>query len=290
MLQSVKEKLSIVGSIWAMTFRMLRRYPVIIIPFFIIASLDAIVLILGYLAPRPPLSSILAPPIRALFNYPFGSTAGGEAFLHYPVNFLLLPRLLYIGQVVIGATVGVVMTAVAVRMVSQANEGVSPSWGINLRDAIFRYFTLLIFWVIVFLLGAVASRELPKLVSTPLLKQLLYYISLGIVILIETFFAYGVAAIMLENQRTWRAIVRTFSIAKSTFLPTLVLVFSPLIFQIFFALIQGKIPQLMMKFFPEITLFVLGLSILVTFITDCILRTSTVILFLVKRDTEKATD
>lgn len=286
---NIKEKFGIVGSIWAMTFRTLRRHPVIIVPFLIVALLEVAVLILSYLAPRPPLSAILAPPIRALFHYPFGSTGSGEAFLHYPINFLLLPRLLYFGQVIIGATVGTLMTALAVRMISQTNEGVSPSWGINLRDAIFRYFTLLILWGLIFSLETAVSRGLPRVFSKPSLRQVIYYTSLGIVVLVETFFAYGVAAIMLENQRTWRAIVRTLSIAKSIFLPTFILVLAPLIFQILLVLLRGKIPQLMMRFFPEITLFVLGLSIMVGFITDCILRTSTVVLFLVKRDTERAT-
>jgi hypothetical protein len=285
---NIKDGFGVVGSIWAMTFRTLRRYPVIIVPFLIIALLEAIVLTLAYLAPRSPLSAILAPPIRALFHYPFGSTGSGEAFLHYPINFLLLPRLLYIGQIIIGATVGAVMTALAVRMISQANEGLRPTWGINLRDGIFRYFTLLIFWGVIFFLETAASRGLPRFFSSHLLKQLIFYLSLGIVVLVETFFAYGVAAIMLENQRTWRAILRTLSVAGRTFLPTLILVFVPLLFQILFVFIGGKIPQLMVKFFPEITLFILGASILVTFITDCILRTSTVILFLVKKDTERA--
>lgn len=284
---AIKEKLSIVGSIWAMTFRTLRRYPIIIVPFMIVASLEAIALTLSYLAPRPPLSAILAPPIRALFHYPFGSTNSGEAFLHYPTNFLLLSRLLYIGQIIIGATVGVVMTALAVRMISQANEGTSPSRGINLRDSILRYFTLLTFWGVIFLLETAASRGLTRLIPGQGLRPFIFYLSMGIVVLVETFFAYGVAAIMLENQRAWRAIVRTLSIAKSTFLPTFILVLAPLIFQIIFVFIRGKIPQLMMRFFPGITLFVLGLSIAVVFVTDCILRTSTVILFLVKRDTER---
>jgi len=283
----IKDEFSVVGSIWAMTFRTLRRYPVIIVPFLIVALLEAIVLALAYLAPRPPLSAILAPPIRALFHYPFGSTGSGEAFLHYPVNFLLLSKLLYIGQIIIGATVGVVMTALAVRMISQANEGLRPTWGINLRDGILRYFTLFMFWAVVFFLETTASRGLPRVFSDPSFRQVLFYLSLGLVVLVETFFAYGVAAIMLENQRTWRAIIRTLSVAGRTFLPTLILVIVPLLFQILFVFIRGRIPQLMIKFFPEITLFILGLSILVGFITDCILRTSTVILFLVKRDTER---
>ena len=287
MMPNIKEKFGLVGLIWGMTFRTLRRYPVIIIPFMIIAFLEATVLTLSYLAPRPPLLAILGPIIRAFFDFPFGSDAGGEAFLHYPINFLLLPRLLRIGQVAIGATVGVVMTALAVRMVSQANEGSSPSWGINLRDAIFRYFTLLVFWGIVFSLGMAASRGLPRLIPGEALRPVIPYLSLGIIVLIETFFAYGVAAIMLENQRAWRAIVRTLSIAKSAFLPTLILVFTPLIFQILFILVRGRLPQLMTRFFPEITLFVLGTGIIIGFITNFILRTSIVILFLVKRDTER---
>ncbi len=284
-INNTKEKFGLVGLIWAMTFRTLRRYPVIILPFLIIAFLEAIVLTLSYLAPRPPLSAVLAPIIRAFFDYPFGSDAGGEAFLHYPINFLLLPRLLRIGQIAIGATLGIVITAVAVRMIAQANEGSSTSWGINLRDAIFRYFTLLVFWGVVFSLGMAASRGLPRLI--PGQAPIIFYLSLGIIALIEVFFAYGVAAIMLEKKRAWRAIIRTLSIAKSTFLPTFILVLTPLIFQILLVFARGRIPQLMVRFFPEITLFVLGAGILVSFITNFILRTSIVILFLVKRDTEK---
>lgn len=286
MFRVIKEKFSLVGLIWGMTFRTLRHHPVIIVPFLLVAFLEAIALTVSYLAPRPPLSAVLAPPIRALFE--FGNTGSGEAFLHYPFNFLLLPRLLRIGQVVIGATVGVVMTAVATRMIAQASEGAAPSGRIkiNLRDSIFRYFTLLVIWGVVFSLGMAVSRGLPRLI--PGQATIIFYFSLGVAILVETFFVYGVAAIMLENQRAWRAIGRTFSLVKSLFLPTLILVLTPLIFPTLFIFIRGRIPLLMEQFFPGITLYVLGLSILVSFLATCILRTSTVILFLVKRDTEKA--
>ena len=65
-------------------FQLVRRYPIIVAPFIGVAMFEGFVLAVLFLAPRPPLSMALAPIIRAFW---------GEQFLHYPTNFLLLPKI-----------------------------------------------------------------------------------------------------------------------------------------------------------------------------------------------------
>jgi hypothetical protein len=62
-------------SLWKKVTGTFKRYPAIMMPFGCIALFEILGLIILFLAPRPPFSSVLAPVIRAFW---------GEQFLHYP--------------------------------------------------------------------------------------------------------------------------------------------------------------------------------------------------------------
>ncbi len=63
----------------------------LLIPFIILFIVDIILISVLYLSPRYPLSVLFAPPIRKLW---------GSQFLHYPMNFMLLPKLFYYARLV----------------------------------------------------------------------------------------------------------------------------------------------------------------------------------------------
>ena len=92
--------MKIIGDVWKEVGRIVAKRPTVALPFLIAGLINAIALYILYLAPQHPVSALLAPPIRVYF---------GEQFLHYPANFLLLPRLFYAGEMVIDAFFGMFM-------------------------------------------------------------------------------------------------------------------------------------------------------------------------------------
>lgn len=281
-----RKVLEIVKSTWKLTFKTLCEHPRILFPFFITALGEIFFLSVFYYAPRSPLVGILGPPIKKFF---------GEAYLHYPVNFTLLPTLFYYGQVFMWLTVGVCMLGVAVSMINQVHEGKSfPSIIGSLNRAIRRYPTLLLFALLIFLLST-ASFRIPrylimKFYFLPRGKffslQAFFFISFLTAIIFETFLVYSIPSVIIERRSFISALKRTFSISKSMFVPTFILVVSPRLLDLIIAFSKQKLPLIMTKTFPDMTLFILGAGIAMTFMADLIVIASVTNLFLIKKDTE----
>ena len=69
-----------------------KTYPVILVPFLIFTLIDLCGLIFVFLIPRAPLYALLGPIVRTFW---------GEQFLHYPANFLLLPKLASLSRTIL---------------------------------------------------------------------------------------------------------------------------------------------------------------------------------------------
>jgi hypothetical protein len=285
----IQKNLEIVKSTWKLTFRTLCGHPRILFPFFITALSEIFFLTLFYYAPRPPLLSILGPPIRKFV---------GEAYLHYPANFALLPTLFYYGQVFVWLTVGVCMLGVAVNMINQVHEGRPiPSIIGSFNRAIRRYPALFLFALLIFLLS-MASFRIPrflimKFYFLPRGKffslQAFFFVSFLIAIVIETFLVYGIPSCLIERRSFIGALKRTLKISKEMFVPTFILVLIPRLLDLIIAFLKQKLPLIMAKTFPDITLFILGAGIAVIFVTDLIVIASATNLFLIKKDAEGKT-
>ena len=278
--------LEIVKSTWKLTFKTLCEHPRILFPFFITVLAEVFFLSAFYYAPRPPLVAVLGPPIKKFF---------GEVYLHYPVNFALLPTLFYYGQIFVWLTVGVCMLGVTVSMINQVHEGrPCPSIIGSLNRALRRYPSLFLFALLIFLLS-LASFRIPrylimKFYFLPRGKffslQAFFFISFFVAIAFESLLAYGIPSIIIERRSFIGALKRTFSLCRGMFVPTFILIVSPRLLDLMMAFLKQKLPFIMVKTFPDITLFILGLGIAITFITDLLVIACITNLFLVKKDTE----
>lgn len=283
----IRSALSLSKSIWSVTFKMLARYPRILLPFFITALFEGLVLTVLFYYPRPPLTIIFAKPIRAFF---------GEHFLHYPDNFLLLPQLFYYGQIFVMMTVGVVMFGMAMGMVHQANtEGEEVKIFGSLNRALRRYITLAGLWLVTFILSLIILK-VPRLLvvkflqptaSAKIFLQVLFYGSVVLTFIIEVLFIYAYPAIIIERRKFLGAIKKSFSISKGVFLTTIVLVITPRILDVLVMVLRQKFIGLMNLTLPEITLVILAVGVAVTFITDSLVFLTTANLFVFSKETEK---
>src|SRR3989338_10910657 len=97
--------------IYAQAFSVLKKDPTILFLFFVIGIFDAIALVILYFAPS---SIILAPVIRTLW---------GERFIHYPQNFVLLPKLFNYAHFLILSFFGIFVTGLAIKKIQAASGG-----------------------------------------------------------------------------------------------------------------------------------------------------------------------
>ncbi len=283
----IKEGFSVSKSVWSMTFKMRRKYHSILLPFFIIAFFQGIGLVTLFHFPIPPVSVIFAKPIRAFF---------GEQFMHYPFNFLLLPRLFSYGQILVSGTIGVIMFGMAIGLIYQANiEDEKLRLMGNLNRSIRKYFAFVGIWLIIFVLSFIALRIpqflivkfLPKTALTNLIYKGIFYIGFIVILLIETFFIYAYSAVIIEGRKFISAVGRGVSVVKKVFLPTFILVTVPRLLD-FLSIILKRYLDLFIKWtVPEVTLVLLGLSIIIAFITDFLVISTTANLFVLAKEAEK---
>lgn len=278
---------SLSKSVWSVTFRMLVKYPRILIPFFITALFEGLVLAVLFYFPRPPFTIIFAPPLKAF---------GAERFLHYPNNFLLLPQLFYYGQVLVTMTVGVVMFGMAMGMVYQANtEGETIKIAGNINRSLRRYITLAGVWLLTFIISFIILRGprflvvkfLQPTVFAKVLLQILFYVGIVLVFLVEAVFIYAYPAIIMERRKFLGAIKRSFSISKGVLLTTIILIVIPRILDVIVMVLKQNLVRFMNLTLPEITLVILAASVVVTFITDSLVFLTTANLFVLTGETEK---
>lgn len=286
----IKESLNLSKSVWSMTFRMIARYPRVLIPFFSIAVFEALLLTVLFYYPRPPVSAVFAQPIQAFF---------GARYLHYPYNFLLLPKLFYYGQILTILTLGVVMFGMAVGMVGQVNmEGNRPRISGNINRALRRYFSLAGVWLITFIASWILLKAslflITKFSSPPLAAKLLFsasfYGSLAAVFLVESIFVYAYPAIIIERKGFIKGVVKSFSMIKGVFITTVILVLAPRILDIVGIVIRNKVivaSNVNFPAFPEISAVVIAAIILMTFISDSLVFLSTANLFMLKMEVDK---
>jgi len=262
--------------IWRQTLGILRKNPVTLLPFFIIGLFDTISLVFIYLAPRPPLSIVLAPPIRTFF---------GERYLHYPFNLLLIPQLFRYTHIMVTATIGVLMTGLAIGLINQAKETDKPGILSNLICALKRYLTLLLIWLIIFVLAFLVYK-IPSIflsIKNTTIAYTIFYLSFLVTIIIQAIFVYVFPAVLIEQRGLISAIKRGLSFSRKHFLTTLMLVVIPALFYLPIIILRAKTTVLMSRFFPEIVLVILGAGIIITLLIDCLVTYSTTILFLNQR-------
>lgn len=259
---------------WLNTFYLIKSKPVLLLPFIIVAFLEAAALEVIYFIPQKPVLSVLGPIVRKFF---------GEQFLHYPANLMLLPRLFYYAQVIIYAFVGVFMAAIAVNIFRNmvTNLPVKPKAVIN--NALGRYFSLFFFGAIMvvgfFLVQKAdnfvfikymnfAGAHLPRVILklTPIKLAVLIFVSN---IIVHTFMIFTIPVIVIEKRPVLAAICRSIFMGGRYFLTVFGLIFLPFLFYLPPVLMRSVLPELTTKAFPEISIVITAVNIVIAIFVDC---------------------
>ncbi len=285
----ILKQLKLIILVWKTSFKIMGNHFRVLVPFGVVAFFQGSLLLLLFWATQFPFSIVLAPPIRAFF---------GELYLHYPANFLLMPRLFNYGNIIISLFIGSWMTGMMVSMIYQVNKNIFPGVRSNLKKSIKKYVTLVAVWIVAFILVSIVFR-LPKFFILKYYFQKTGFFNRGnifrmaftgsilISILIEMFFAYTAPVVMIEGKNAWQAIKRSFFMTKKFLFPTFMLVAIPVFLIFLMSIVKWKIPYLMRQFFPEIALCILVLGIIVSLFANYIVTTSVTTLFLMNKDIEE---
>jgi len=274
------------GLIWKESFILMFRYPKIFLPYIILILLEICLLIFLLSVHVPILYPLLAPPIKVFF---------GEIYLHYPYNFVLLPTIFDYCDIVLILIFAPLISGMTVGMVYQAEDGNKPKFCSNFLFTIKKYLILIGLWVIItilvfsifyidkFLVSKFYTTEIAKFIHIPTwrMARLMQYFCFFLTLVIDTFFAFCIPAVMIENKKIIGSIKRSFKISSSLFLPTFVLICIPTIFNCIIVLIKQKmLTQLMDKFFPEIVLVIMGIGFCIYLITQVLQISSLTLVFL----------
>ena len=282
-----ESSLSITQKVYKNTLKSLKNYPVIFLPFLIFALVETMALVFIYSFPRTPLILVFGPPIRTLW---------GEAFLHYPANFLLLPKLASLSRMGLTVFLSSLLTGMTMFIILDICNKKQIKLRLAFKSALKKYLSLFtIVFMLTFLfyiLGKIITIGLTKyfmsghsrlLFIKPgiWLGPILSVINFLIAIFIQSAFVYAIPALIIGKEKTIQSIGRSLLMFKKLFVPTLILVGLPMLIYIPLLVLNYNIAFLIDKLFPEFILLVIFLgTIISSLIIDPLVTVSTALLYL----------
>jgi hypothetical protein len=281
-------------SVYNKTTQGLKSNPVLFVPFAIFALCEFITLIIVYLAPRMPLKLVLGPPIRALW---------GERFLHYPVNFILIPKLISLARLGLTVLIGSLLTGAAAVLVLKIYKKSKIDFKTALKTAFKKYIALfgivLLFTLIFFVIDKITSKLLIKYFTSghtrllflgaklwlgPILMTLNFIFAL----IVQSAFIYAIPILMIEGTSLTKAIIKSFQLFKQLFLKTLFLVGLPMLLYIPLIVLQSDSAFLITRLFPESVLLVSFAGLLISsLVIDLSITLTTTYLYLMHKDEQR---
>ncbi|MDE1921619.1 MAG: hypothetical protein KGJ09_06760 [Candidatus Omnitrophica bacterium] len=266
------------------------QHPIIFYPLVISVFFQLLALEIFYFAPRPPLSVFFAPLISRLW---------GPEFLHYPYNFLLLPKLFYYAQVVIYLFAGGFLLAVSIRLIGAFNNDKKMSVKEAWKDCWPSYIHVLLASFLSFFLFFAFAKSYNNLyiwaakiqakggvhgfIKHAILGSGLY-VQFLVGILITAVLIYVIPIIVLEKKKIFPAIGLGLKFFWQSFWFTIVVVLVPTLFYLPVLLARDKIPALMTVTFPEIELVVLVVSTICATLVDCIIAAAVTTYYLYTKE------
>lgn len=283
------KSMKIYSSVVKATFQNLRKNPSLFKPFLYLSLIELLGLALIYYAPQPPVSLVLAQPIRAFY---------GEPALHYPGHLLVLPQIFRIWQIIAGVIFGSLLTGITISMYNQEAKGMSLRFGKNFKIAFNRYFPLLAYTLVTFIVIYLIEHFSGKLVASRLVAGQGYFLKMGQIkwsvvlavfnllfsVGIETLLMYVPVLIITENTGFWRSAAASIKTVFRYFVTSVLLVLVPVIFYMAAVISRVFIPKLMNQLFPEMSLVIIVVGILVAFVVNTIIAISATILYLNVRE------
>ncbi|MFH1414324.1 MAG: hypothetical protein ABIG56_05710 [Candidatus Omnitrophota bacterium] len=280
----------IILKLYTETLSILKKYPLIYCPFLILALLEGVVLLLVIAIPREPLIGLFGPPIRVFL---------GENFLHYPINFYLLPKLFSSAQFFLVIVLGSLFSATVISMIGTIQSKEKLNFKISAIAAFKRYISLVaVTFTVMFLFRCTVKLAVFLLTKyfltgrTHLLflderfwmGPILLFINFASAIFLQALFVYAIPILIIERESFFRSLTRAAILFRKLIIPTLILVGLPMLTYLPILILQFNKGYLINSVFPEsIVLVTLVGMLLTTMVIDPLVTISTALFYLSKR-------
>ena len=262
-----KNVLVIVSEIWTGTAGAVKRSPVLLLPLLLTTMLDLFMLTLLYYVPRPPLRMVLGPLVGA---------GWGTRFLHYPVNFSLLPKLYTFSRHLFGSLAGVLITGITLSLARSVIMKRRADIVFSFRKAVSRYWRLLGVWALVS--GTLFSVSV--MIDTFAGVNLHFSGRFTVIMIVKAFFVFSLPAVIINNRKVVSSLRYSIKVFSEYPAVSLMIVALPGLLFIPLNYLHAALPHLKDTFYPETALYVLGARAVVVSAADYLI-TLTAALFLI---------
>ncbi|MGE5279212.1 MAG: hypothetical protein ACM3L6_00520 [Deltaproteobacteria bacterium] len=279
-----------VVAIWRAAINLVISEPRVLIPFAVLAGIEVAQLFFLANSPHFPVNVVMAQPIRRIW---------GEAFLHYPYIYELLPRMFYYAKMAAGILAGGVTTGMACLAVLS----VAKQKRVDLKDvfgkAMGRYVSL--FLLMLLLYGGVhfvmkqpqvvlalafhGKSRLLFLGPKPWFNVILPVCLFLLAVILQSFFVYAVPYVVIGGRKFLPALGQGVVLFFRNFWRTLILVGVPMVLYIPVTIMRSGMHVLADKFGPESIIPVLLTGVLVAaLVVDVIVTVATTLYFIEATD------
>jgi hypothetical protein len=262
--------------------------PQILKPYIFLIFFQLLVLEILYFSIRFPLKTFFGPMIGKIWN---------EAFLHYPFNFSLLPKMFQYTEFPIYIFVTSFIIGMAISALHKLNNGEEVNEKTLLKESFRHYVHIIVAAVISFLVvmalfklyGLVYDRAL-MIRSTAgkffLIKVILVqgapYFNLLLSIFGTVLFAYVIPIIIIENKKIFSALFLNFKNLMASFWFTFWIVFIPSLMFVPVLLLRNT--TFLERLWPELNVVMLIATIFVMVFIDAIVYTALSAHYLLKKE------
>jgi hypothetical protein len=262
------------GTAYQHTLRLGGAHRRLWLPFLVVASVEALLLGVLWLAPQEPFSRVLAPPLRFLFS---------ERVLHYPWHVWFLYHAMKHTHLVASLLLGAFMTGIACEMVRQTWSGQPLSFREALIGGRVRYGTTLAIWLSSWGLVRLATAGLALL---PLGPAGALASGIAATLLLQALVVFAIPAAVFNGLPWWRALARSAQEACRHPLPTLLLILPPSATVLAFALAASPahVARWMMQAAPETAFAWIVARLLVWTLADALLTVTAAHLWWARRE------
>ena len=281
--------------LFALTTSFFKNNSILYLPFIIFFAVEFFCLILTYLSNYNPLLLVFGPIVKTFW---------GEQFLHFPFNFVLLPKIASFLRILLSISIGPILSGIATLITiniyykkSIKLEGVFLK---VLRKYFTLFFILLILNVTLYfafkLIGLVLFKYFSKGNQQLFFIPLRYWsygpipvlINFMIAVFFQAAFIFAIPFIMLDDEKPIKAIIRSFALYFKYFKLTSVLVILLMLIYLPILILNMKTMFLIENIFPEFIMIVAILgSILSSLVIDPLLTVASTLLFIKTKEIEQ---
>jgi len=249
--------------LWMQCFKSMRNVQTFV-PFLLYAIIQTLLLFSLLNFSKSPFSGLFVPLIRSLF---------GEPALHYPNFFIVLSPLYSQFNIVLSGLIGIVIIGMATYIFAGTFNGDRNGLGQSFKITLPKYGILFIIWIIETAFTLLMIIGVPQILNSLLqpsyrLSRIFELVGLLLAIVVASIFAYTTVLIILDKQKLFQSIAKTFLIFKKNAVTSFFLVALPTLLYFPINYLTRKAPMLVTKFSPEIIVILLGTGILISFFSS----------------------